>query len=195
MTPKQSKKKNSESNLETANQTEVKENETMPEETTIETPEVKSGPEVKPISVKVLKPKQTYLDLDTMADAEVQLVYNEYGINPSADFAAVMDAAKALCQPEVEQVKAFIRYANGKAYQDAKTAALAKGNYMSQALRSALTDIMSKIDAFSERKAGENFTYWQEAFTATDNPSRQAKARKLLDRARQQIELSEFADM
>src|SRR5882757_125792 len=114
MTPKTSKKKNSESKEIPENQIEVKEKEVMPDETQgfdEQKAEVKAEG-TKPILVKVLKPKQTYLDLSTMQDAEVQLVYNEYSINTAADAATVMDAAKALCQPEAEQVRAFIRYAN-----------------------------------------------------------------------------------
>ena len=133
---------------------------------------------------KDLKPKQTVLDLSTMGEVEIQLFYKEYSPNPAAPIAARLEAARKLVQPADNQAIALCKLANAQNYQAAKAAAMAKGDYMSAQLRSALTSIMAGIQAFAENGAKENFAYWSEAFKDKSNVDRQAKAKKLLDRAK-----------
>jgi hypothetical protein len=157
-----------------------------------------AGKDGKPtliITSKELKPKQEILDLASMANTNIQLFYKEFSVNPDAPQELVLAAVADLVSPDSERVKAFVRYANAQQYQEAKKKALAGGDYMSPQLRSALTGIMAGIEAFADRTAADNFTYWQEAYKDTANAVRQGKARKLLDRARMQLDNAEFEGM
>lgn len=155
---------------------------------------VKAEP-VAHIYEKDMKPKQKVLNLDTMEDSEIQLFYKEYSINTDAPIQETLKAALKLVQPAEKQAAALCRYASQEAYKSAKEAALAKGNYMSSALKSALTDIMARVTAYADNKAADNFAYWAEAYKDKANPERQAKAKKLLERAKMLVDSEEFGTM
>lgn len=144
---------------------------------------------------KDMKPKQKVLNLDTMEDSEIQLFYKEYSINTDAPIAEVLKAAQKLVQPAEKHAKALVEFASREAYKLAKEKALSVGNYMSTALRGALTDIMSRITQFADNKAADNFAYWAEAYKDKANPERQAKAKKLLERAKMLVDSEEFGTM
>lgn len=133
---------------------------------------------------KEMKPKQKVLNLDTMEDSEIQLFYKEFSPNPEAPLAEVIKHAQKLVQPGEKQAKALCEFASREAYRQAKEKALATGNYMSSALRSALTNLMGALEKFADSKAGDNFQYWQECYKDKSKPERQASAKKLLDRAK-----------
>jgi hypothetical protein len=130
-----------------------------------------------------------------MSDSDITLEYNKVAPNDKAPVADQVAAAQELVQPESKRAIALCAYATSQNYKAAKEKALASGNYMSAALRSQLTQLMGGIASFADQKAGENFEYWKGAYKDAANPDRQAKARKLLERAQSLLDTDEFADM
>ena len=157
--------------------------------------EVAETPAIAGIVTQELKQKQTVLNLDTMEDSEISLIYNKVVPNNEAPIEVQLSAATELVSPVEKRVTALCNFATSENYRAAKEAALATGNYMNSALRSALTGIMGGIAAFSENKAGANFDYWKDAYKDKANPDRQAKAKKLLDRAKLLVDTEEFGSM
>jgi hypothetical protein len=148
-----------------------------------------------PLVETELKQKQTVLDLDTMADADIMLVYKKITVNSDVPAAAQITALEKIVHPVEKRIQALCSFATSENYRVAKESALAKGNYLSSTLRSALTQIMSGIGAFAENSAKDNFAYWVEALKDAKNPDRQAKAKKLLERAKLLVDTEDIATM
>lgn len=145
----------------------------MAKETKMEQKEQKSI-----LTVTELKQKQTVLDLDTMTDAEILVVTKKYSIDDKAPIAEQLKVAGTLVTPDSEKVRAFLSYATSKSYQDSKNAALAKGNYLSQQLRSAIVGILANYPAMSDLKSSEIFDRWLTGFKA-----KKPSAVKILEQA------------
>lgn len=133
------------------------------------------------------KQKVPILNLDTMEESTILLVYKEFSVNGEIPAPEALKHALKLV-PVEKQAAALCKFAGSESYQAAKALELTKGNYMSSALRSALTDIMSRIEMFANSKAADNFSYWQDAYKDKANPDRQAKAKKLLDKAKMLVD-------
>lgn len=140
-----------------------------------------------------LKQPQTVLDLDKNEDAKITLVYNKYERNEKAPIAAQIAAANKLVSPEEKRVEALCKFATTEAYQAAKAAELAKGNYLTSQLRTKIVGIMQGLDAFAELSAKDCFERWMTGYKDKTNEKRRTSALKLLDRARAAGE--EFSDL
>jgi|SRR5712671_6828058 len=160
------------------------------------------GVQVKPaveILVQTLKQSQKVMDLETGDEnATIDLVMKKY-IAPEYDAkthaplteeefnAVVLESAAALVQPVGEQIKAFLNKATSDSYQAAKTAALAKGNFLTTDLKARIIMVMRGNQNFADNSAKECFDKWKAGFMA-----KKAGATKVLDTAKA---LGDFDDL
>jgi hypothetical protein len=113
-----------------------------------------------------VKQPQTVLDLDNNEDAKITVIYKKYVANDKVPVKDQLAAALKLVSPEAEVVKALLAYAQSKSYQDGKNAALTKGNYLTQQLRSTIVGLMQNTPNFAETGAKECFERWMAGYKA-----------------------------
>ena len=143
------------------------------------------------IEATELKQKQTVINLDTQEETEISLVYSKFSPNPKLPVAAQLAEIAKMVTPDSERILALCAYASSQAYQIAKARELAKGNYLTSQIRSAITGLMGNMVAYAENSAKDNFGRWLAGYKA-----KKASAVKLLDLAKASIsEKSEMGDL
>lgn len=147
---------------------------------------------VAAIEVTDLKPKQTVTDLDTMEDIQILIVYKSYTPSLNKDGSLVageaetLAAAQALVTPAAKQITALLKFATSEAYQEAKRAAFAKGNYLTPELKRMAVSLMSNLDAYSSLSAKDLGERWM-----TGVREKKPGALKWLERARAILDAEE----
>lgn len=134
--------------------------------------------EVKKMNVAIkaveLKQKQSVMDLETGRDADIELVYSRFvapewdgktGTEEEHEKALLSEAAK-LVPGAMAKVNAFITFAASQSYQNAKREALAKGNYLTQELRSKIVVFMRSMEQFADLSAKDCFERWKAGYLA-----------------------------
>ena len=119
------------------------------------------------------------LNLETNEEESIPLVLKTYKLNDKAAVGDQLKALSALVTPESEKVKAFVKFLESKTYQDAKDAALGKGNYLTQQLRTAIVTILSNYPSMQELSAKEVFDRWLQGYKTG-----KASAKTILDQAK-----------
>ena len=145
----------------------------------------------KPIESVELKQTQKVINLDTQEEQDITLVYSKFSPNPATAIALQLAEIGKLVTPDSERVLALCNYASSQAYQVAKAKELAKGNFLTAAIRSAITGLMGNMVAYAENSAKDNFGRWLAGYKA-----KKVSAVKLLDLAKASIsEKSEMGDL
>lgn len=122
-----------------------------------------------------LKLGQTVVDLETGADADIDIESVRYEI-PKYDQAiwgtveefddALFKAATKLIGSKRGIVEAIVARATSMSYQNGKAAALSAGNYLTQELRGKIVNIMRMNQQFADLKASECYAKWLGAYKA-----------------------------
>lgn len=122
----------------------------------------------KKAAVVVAEKKQpiSVLNLDTNEDEKLTLILKTYSVNNELPVEQQLKAIQQHVQPATEQVKALVKYAESKSYQDAKNAAMSKGNYLTQGLRTGIVTILSTYPAFADESSKVIFDRWLAGYKA-----------------------------
>lgn len=142
---------------------------------------------VQALLVTDLKQSQTVLNLDTLDDGSITLVYKKFDRNEKAPITAQLAAAMKLVGSDEKRVEALLKYATSEEYQNAKTKSLAAGNFLTTQLKSRIVGIMQTLPQFDDVKAADCYARWLAGYKA-----KKESAIKLLDRAKAS---EEFADL
>lgn len=143
--------------------------------------------EEKHIEVTELKQKQTFLNLDSGDEDEIVVVTKKYSVPEGMPTEKAIAEMRKVVHPDSEVLTALTTYAASKSYSESKAAALAKGNYLTQEVKSAVVAVLQMNPTFAEMKAKDVFAKWYEGYKA-----KKPGAIKALDRARA---ANEFSDL
>lgn len=125
------------------------------------------------------QPISGILNLETGEEEKFILLVKTFAVNTELAPEDQLEAMKEHVQPVEEQVKALVKYAESKSYQDAKNAELSKGNYLTQQLRTAIVTILSNYVGFGDAGSKEIFDRWLVGYKAGKQ-----SAKTILDQAR-----------
>ena len=154
---------------------------------TLEKPAEKEKEKMPTLEVKELKQKQSFLNLDSMEEGEVEVVTKKYIVPKGMTTAEAMEAISQIVAPEEKRLAALLKFAESESYQLSKNAALAGGNYLTPQLRSKIVSTLSNLDIFAEVSAKDIFGRW-----LTGYKEGKVSAKKLLDQVRA---IDEFSDL
>jgi hypothetical protein len=134
-------------------------------------------PKVKLIKSTELKPKQSFINLDSGNEEKIEVKSERFELVPftgdvskhfdgdkNAFLQAALEQAAAMVSPVTEQIEAFLKYATSQSYQDGKKSALSSGNYLSEDVKSAISRFMGNLSTYSELTAKERFERWSEGY-------------------------------
>lgn len=157
-------------------------------------PELKKVPVILSVLIKQV---QKVMDLSTgNEDTTINVDYSkltipdydseEYGGTIEEFYAALAKSAEELVSPVQKRIDALLKFATAENYQNAKTSALATGNFLTSDLKGRIVQVMRGNQAFVELSAKECFERWKIGFMA-----KKAGAIKVLDLAKT---MGEFGD-
>jgi hypothetical protein len=131
--------------------------------------ETKETKEIVLIESSTVKPVQDFTDLKSFQEVEVSFEHPRYKLTEDGAKAENIDvaikAAMKLFATKEGLRDALLGAATSAAYAAAKTAALAKGDYLTPDLRSAIAKFCrNSIPSFAELNAKASYERWLEGF-------------------------------